>query len=65
MKPLKSKIFTYFSMNINPPSELQINDWLESNPNIEIAHVTQSESMVAMTESSVERSLTITVFYRE
>lgn len=62
---MKAKIFTYFSMNIAPPSEIQINDWLERHPSIEVVRVAQSESMVAVKEGTVERSLSITVFYRE
>jgi hypothetical protein len=65
MKALKVKIFTYFSMNIAPPGELQMNDWLRENPDIEILHVAQSESMAAVREGQVERSLSVTVLYRQ
>lgn len=63
MDPLQAKIFSYCTTNINPPGELQINQWLEENPDIEIAHVLQSESMVVH-EAELERNLTITVLYR-
>jgi hypothetical protein len=62
---MKAKIFTYFSMNIAPPSEIQINDWLQSHPGVEIHHIAQSESMVVVKEGHVERNLSVTVFYRE
>ena len=64
MNPLKVKIFTYFSMNINPPNEIQINQWLAENPNIEIINIAQSESMAARVDS-MERNLSITIVYRE
>ncbi len=64
MKPLKAKIFTYFTLNINPPNELQINQWLAENPGIEIVHMSQSESMVEA-KNEVERNLSITILYRE
>ena len=63
MEPLKSKIFTYCTTNINPPGELQLNQWLEENPEIEIVHVLQSESMTVHKEK-LERNLTITLLYR-
>jgi hypothetical protein len=63
MKPLQAKIFSYCTDNINPPGELQINTWLAENPEIEIAHMLQSESMVSHTDG-VERNLSITVLYR-
>ncbi len=64
MKPIKAKIFTYFTMNINPPSEIQINNWLAENPGVEIIHVSQSESMMVK-GGGVERNLSITIIYRE
>lgn len=64
MKPLKAKIFTYFTLNINPPSEIQINQWLAENPDIEIVNMMQSESM-AEKKGEIERNLSITIFYRE
>ncbi len=64
MKPIKAKIFTYFTMNINPPSEMQINNWVAENPGVEILHMSQSESM-AVQERQVERNLSITIIYRE
>ncbi len=64
MNPLKVKIFTYFSMNINPPNEIQINQWLAANPDIEIVDMVQSESMAARA-TEMERNLTITILYRE
>ena len=63
MQPLKAKIFSYCTTNINPPGELQLNQWLEDNPKIEIAHVLQSESMVVHGEE-LERNLTVTLLYR-
>ncbi|MCF8035771.1 MAG: hypothetical protein K9K62_02740 [Desulfobacteraceae bacterium] len=64
MKPLKTKIFTYFTLNINPPNELQINQWLAANPGIEIVDMLQSESMTTR-NGEVERNLSITIVYRE
>jgi len=64
MNPLKVKIFTYFSLNINPPSEIQINEWLAENPNVEIVDIAQSESM-AVKSGEMERNLSITILYRE
>jgi hypothetical protein len=51
-------------MNINPPSEIQMNQWLAANPDIEIVNIVQSESMAARVEG-MERSLSITILYRE
>jgi len=63
MKALQAKIFSYCTTNINPPGELQINQWLAENQDIEIVDMVQSESMVAL-ENRIESNLTITVFYR-
>ena len=63
MEPLKSKIFSYCTTNINPPGELQLNQWLEENPEIKIVHVLQSESMTVHKEK-LERNLSITLLYR-
>ena len=63
MKPLKAKMFSYCTTNINPPGELQLNQWLEDNPEIEIVNVLQSESM-AVHETKLERNLTVTILYR-
>lgn len=63
MNSIKVKIFTYLTLNINPPTEIQITSWLAENPGIEIVNVTQSESMVVI-KGEVERSLSTTVFYR-
>ena len=63
MKPLKTKMFSYCTTNINPPGELQLNQWLEDNPEIEIVRVLQSESM-AVHETKLERNLTVTILYR-
>ena len=63
MEPLKAKIFSYCTTNINPPGELQINQWLEENPDIDIVHVLQSESM-AVHGKELERNLTVTLLYR-
>jgi hypothetical protein len=64
MNPLKVKIFTYFSMNINPPNEIQINRWLAENPDIEVVDIVQSESMAVKT-GEMERNLSITLLYRD
>ncbi|MEW6078808.1 MAG: hypothetical protein AB1724_13410 [Thermodesulfobacteriota bacterium] len=64
MNPLKVKIFTYFSLNINPPNEVQMNRWLADHPDIEIVNMLQSESMATRNEQ-VERNLSITIVYRE
>ena len=64
MNPLKTKIFTYFTLNINPPNELQINQWLAANPGIEIVDMLQSESMTTR-NGEIERNLSITIVYRE
>ena len=64
MGTLKARIFSYCTTNINPPGELQINEWLSQNPDIEIVNVLQSESMTAK-EGSVERNLTVTLLYQE
>ncbi len=42
MKPLKVKIFTCFTLNINPPNETQINQWLADHPEIETVDMLQS-----------------------
>lgn len=63
MKPLKVKIFTRFTLNVNPPNEIQINNWLAENPGIEIVQMSQSESMVVK-ENQVDRNLSITIMYR-
>ena len=64
MKPIKAKIFTYFTLNINPPSEIQINEWFAENPDIEVIDTLQSESM-AVKNGEMERNLNITIIYRE
>ena len=63
MSVIRAKIFSYCATNINPPGELQINQWLQENPDIEIVDTLQSESMVAQ-ENRVERNLTITLLFR-
>jgi hypothetical protein len=63
MEPLKAKIFSYCTTNINPPGELQLNQWLEENPEIEIVQMLQSESM-AVHDDQLERNLTISLLYR-
>jgi len=63
MSVIRAKIFSYCTTNINPPGELQINQWLQENPDIEIVDTLQSESMVAQ-ENRVERNLTITLLFR-
>lgn len=64
MKPLKVKIFTHFTLNVNPPNEIQINNWLAENTGIEIVRMSQSESMVVK-ENQVDRNLSITIMYRQ
>lgn len=64
MNPLKVKIFTYFSLNINPPNEIRINQWLTENTGIEIIDIVQSESMATRADT-MERNLSITIVYRE
>lgn len=64
MNPLKVKIFTYFTLNINPPNEIQINQWLADHPDIDIVDMLQSESM-ATTRDTIERNLSITIIYKE
>jgi hypothetical protein len=64
MRPVKAKIFAHCTTDISPPGELQINEWLEENPTIEILYLLQSESMTPV-ETRIERNLTITVLYRE
>ena len=63
MKSLKARMFSYCNTNINPPGELQLNQWLEENPEIEIVDVPQSESM-AVHNKKLERNLTVTLLYR-
>lgn len=63
MEPLKAKIFSYCTTNINPPSELQLNEWLAENPDIEIVHTLQSES-ITVRKDELERNLTVTLLYR-
>jgi hypothetical protein len=63
MKPLQAKIFSYCTTNINPPGELQLNEWLAENPDVEIVHALQSES-IAVKKDELERNLTVTLLYR-
>ena len=62
MKPLKAKVFSYYTLSISPPCEIQINTWLEENPGIEVVHLIQSESM-AVKNDRLERNMTITILY--
>jgi hypothetical protein len=64
MEPIKAKIFSYCTKDINPLNELQLNSWLADHPDIDIVQILQSESMVAL-EESIERNLSITLLYRE
>ncbi len=64
MRPLSVKVFSECTQNINLPNELNINEWLKTNPDLEIVQVVQSESMTRVTERDIERNLTITIFYR-
>lgn len=63
MRSIKAKIFTYCTTNINPPGEIQINEWLADQPDIEVVDMVQSESMVAL-DGKIETNLTITILYR-
>lgn len=63
MRPIKAKIFTYCTTDINLPGELQINAWLAENADIEIVQMLQSESMVAR-DNQIERNLSVTLLYR-
>ena len=65
MNAIKAKIFSYCTTNINPPNELQINDWLAEHPGISIVQMLQSESMTALENNHVERNLTITLLYND
>ncbi len=65
MNAIKAKIFSYCTTNINPPNELQINEWLAEHPGISIVQMLQSESMAALENNRVERNLTITLLYSE
>ncbi len=64
MNQLKIKVFTHFTLAIYSSCEVQINQWLDENPNIEIVNMLQSESMAAH-NGRIERNLSITVLYRE
>lgn len=64
MSAIRAKIFSYCTTNINPPGELQINQWFKENPHIEIVDMLQSESMVTQ-ENGIERNLTITLLWRQ
>ena len=64
MSAIKAKIFNHCTANVNPHSELQINNWLADNPDIEIVKMLQSESMVAR-DTGLELNLTITLLYRQ
>ena len=63
MEPLKAKIFSYCTTNINPPSELQLNEWLAENPDVDIVHALRSES-ITVRKDELERNLTVTLLYR-
>ena len=64
MSTIKAKIFSHCTTNVNPHSELQINNWLADNPDIDIVKLVQSESMVSR-DSGLELNLTITLLYRQ
>lgn len=64
MVPLKARVFSYCTTNINPTGEMQLNQWLAEKPDVEIVEMLQSESM-AVFGDNLERNLTITVLYRE
>ena len=63
MEPMKSKIFTYCTTNNNPPSELQMNEWLAEKPDVDIVHALKSES-ITVRKDELERNLTVTLLYR-
>ena len=63
MRSIKAKIFTYCTTNINPPGEIQINEWFADQPGIEVVDMVQSESMVAL-DGKIETNLTVTILYR-
>jgi len=65
MNPIHVKVFNYCTQTINVDNEIQINEWLSEHPDIEIDRVLQSESMVAVKDTQLERNLTISIFYRE
>jgi len=65
MSPVKVKVFNYCTQTINVDNEIQINEWLAENPNIDIVQMLQSESMVTVKDTQIERNLTISIFYRE
>ncbi len=65
MTPMKAKIFSYCTTDINPPNELQINSWLEEHSDITIVQMLQSESMAVLENKRVERNLSLTLLYRE
>jgi hypothetical protein len=64
MRAIKAKIFSHCTTNINSHGELQMNAWLADNPEIEIVHMLQSESMAAH-DNRIEINLTITLLYRQ
>lgn len=64
MNAIKVKIFSHCTTNVNPHTELQMNNWLADNPGIEIVKMVQSESMVVR-ERGLELNLTITLLYRQ
>ena len=63
MAELKVKIFTENTASIRPSNELQINRWLQTHPDIKIVSMLQSESMVINKDDSIEKNLSITIFY--
>ena len=63
MASLKVKICTHCTSDIKPYNESQINSWLEGQGEIQIVHLLQSESMVAVDSEKMARNLTITLFY--
>lgn len=65
MNAMKAKIFSYCTIDINPPNESQISGWLAEHPDITIVQVLQSEAMAAVEDNRFERNLTITLLYRE
>jgi len=65
MNPIKAKIFSYCTTDINPPNESQINGWLAEHPDITMVQMLQSEAMAAIDAKRFERNLTITLLYRD
>lgn len=64
MQPIKVEIFTDCTRNINPSNRLRINAWPADHPDIEIVEILQSESMYVTSGETIDRNLSISIFYR-